>query len=92
MQDSQPRRVWTVSEAKARLSEILRRSETEGPQRIGARRAFVVVPAETWYAQAPQREPMGKWLVENMPRGIDLEIPGREEGGRSIPFIDDADE
>ncbi len=25
--------VWTVAEAKARLSEILRRTKTEGPQR-----------------------------------------------------------
>ena len=92
VQNSQPVRVWTVSEAKARLSEVLRRSETEGPQRIGARRAFVVVPADVWYANSPQREPMGKWLVENMPRGIDLEIPERKEGDRSIPFADDSGE
>ncbi len=37
-------RVWTVTEAKARLSEILRLSEEEGPQRIGTRKSFVVVP------------------------------------------------
>ena len=37
-------RVWTVAEAKARLSEILRLSEEEGPQRIGTRKSFVVVP------------------------------------------------
>ena len=28
-------RTWTVAEAKARLSEILRLAEEEGPQRIG---------------------------------------------------------
>ena len=91
-QNSQPGRVWTVSEAKARLSEVLRLAESDGPQRIGARRGFIVVPADVWYAHTPQREPMGKWLVENLPRGIDLEIPDRKEGDRSIPFIDDADE
>ena len=28
-------RIWTVSEAKARLPEILRKASEEGPQRIG---------------------------------------------------------
>ena len=37
---SEPGRVWTVAEAKARLSEILRLAETEGPQRIGKRSSF----------------------------------------------------
>ena len=37
-------RVWTVAEAKARLSEVLRLSEEEGPQRIGTRKCYVVVP------------------------------------------------
>ena len=44
MATNAPHRIWTVANAKARLSEILRLAETEGPQRIGARRSFVVVP------------------------------------------------
>ena len=32
-------------------------------------------------------EPLGQWLVENMPRGIDLELPSRNEPERPIPFI-----
>ena len=51
MQHSKRQRVWTVAEAKARLSEILRLAEAEGPQTIGTRRPFVVVPAEAWYAK-----------------------------------------
>ena len=43
---SEPGRVWTVAEAKAKLSEILRLAETEGPQRIGARKPFIVVPEQ----------------------------------------------
>ena len=70
-------RVWTVAEAKARLSEILRLAETEGPQRIGARRPFVVVPAEAWEEKAPPRKPLGQWLIENMPRGVELKLPDR---------------
>ena len=39
-----------------------------------------------------QSLPLGKWLVENTPRGTNLEIPSRRETGRNIPFIDEADE
>ena len=80
-------RVWTVTEAKARLSEIMRIAEEEGPQHIGTRRPFVIVPADTWYANISPRKPLGQWLVDNIPSGIDLEIPDRRETGRDIPFI-----
>lgn len=88
MQHRNPQRVWTVAEAKARLSEVLRLSETEGPQRIGARKSFIVVPAHVWEEKQPQRPPMGKWLVENMPRGTNLEVPADGDSDREIPFID----
>ena len=81
--------VWTVAEAKARLSELLRRCEQEGPQRIGVRKSFVVVPAELWTVKSQADEPMGRWLVENMPRGTNLPAPDRREPARLIPFIDD---
>ena len=80
--------VWTVSEAKARLSEVLRLAEQEGPQRIGVRRSFVVVPAAVWSANTQPAEPLGQWLVDNFPRGTNLEAPNRGEPARIIPFID----
>lgn len=85
-------RVWTVAEAKARLSEILRLAESEGPQRIGARKPFVVVPAAEWDEKKPPRKPLGQWLVENMPRGTNLEIPRDSRSHREIPFQDWTDE
>ena len=83
-------RVWTVAEAKARLSEILRLSEEEGPQRIGTRKSFVVVPERVWREREEKpRKPLGQWLVENMPRGTNLEIPERSRRSRrEIPFAD----
>ena len=81
--------VWTVAEAKARLSELLRRCEQEGPQRIGVRRSFVVVPAELWSANTQPAKPLGQWLVDNIPRGANLEAPNRGEPARMIPFTDD---
>ena len=32
-------------------------------------------------------EHLGRWLVENMPRGLDIELPDRSDD-RPIPFID----
>ena len=90
---SEPGRVWTVAEAKAKLSEILRLAETEGPQRIGVRKPFIVVPESVWQERSPARKPLGQWLVENMPRGTNLEIPdGGRVSNREIPFADWDDE
>lgn len=89
MNISRTQRVWTVAEAKAKLSEILRLAETEGPQRIGVWKPFILVPAKLWESKELPKKPMGQWLIENMPRGIDIEIPERHEPEREIPFIGD---
>ena len=81
-----PARVWSVTEAKARLSEILRLAEEEGPQQIGRRKSFVVVSASDWYAKSPTRKPMGQWLMENMPRGVNLDASQKRWSRRGIPF------
>ncbi len=86
MKEPATQRVWTVAEAKARLSEILRLAESEGPQQIGIRNPCVVVSANDWYAKTPPRKPLGQWLVENTPRGANLEIPRRRGSQREIPF------
>ena len=46
--------------------------------------------AEAKARLSESRKPMGQWLIDNMPRGTDLEIPGRHESGREIPFISEA--
>ncbi len=76
------------------MSEVLRLAETEGPQRIGKRSSYVVVPERVWEEHAPaQRMPMGRWLVENMPRGTNLENPEREgKSRREIPLANWNDE
>jgi prevent-host-death family protein len=87
--ERKPPRAWTVAEAKARLSEILRRAEEEGPQRIGTRKEFVVVPAHVWDSNSEPRQSLGQWLIENMPRFGEMEVPPRQEGReRPVPFAD----
>ncbi|MCY3861405.1 MAG: prevent-host-death protein [bacterium] len=88
MAEAELQDTWTVAEAKARLSEVLRLAEEEGPQRIGVRKPFIVVPEHLWQERSPERKHMGLWLVENMPRGINLELPDRKSD-RPIPFVDE---
>lgn len=88
---SKPNQTWTVAEAKSRLSEILRLAEEVGPQRIGVRKAFIVVSAGSWYAKTSPRKPLGQWLLRNMPRGIELETPPRSSN-RNTPFTGEEDE
>ena len=87
-QTADNQRVWSVAEAKAHLSTILRLAESDGPQVIGLRRPCVVLPMKVWLAQSPDREPLGQWLVQNAPRGAPIPMPDREEPSREIPFVD----
>ncbi len=89
MQTFRSSRIWRITEVKARLSEILRLAEREGPQRIGARKTFVVVPEDEWLAKQNPQKPLGQWLIENMPKGINLELPDRSEPDRENPFLED---
>lgn len=82
-------RTWTVAEAKAKLSEVLRLAEAEGPQRIGLRRSFVVVPEHVWREKSPPKVHLGRWLVDNVPRGLNWEIPRERRSDRAIPFADE---
>ena len=84
-----PEKTWTVAEAKARLSEILRLASEEGPQQIGTKNTCVVVPADAWRALTqPQakRMPLGRWLTSTVTPGEGIPIPERTEPERSIPF------
>jgi len=55
---------WALNEAKARLSELVRKAKSEGPQRITVhgREAVVVVAAEEY--RRTRGQPSGQALVE----------------------------
>jgi len=74
---------WTVQDAKAQLSELLRRARAGEPQRIGVTDACVVVSEKEWTAL--HRCGLGTWLVESAPQGQDLEFPPRGSR-RGDPF------
>jgi prevent-host-death family protein len=85
MKNSSLQHTWTVADAKARLSEILRKANST-PQYIGTKKTYVLIPQETWQELNQPKEPMGKWLVKNL-HGLDeLELPDRTDPAREIPF------
>ena len=87
--DEHKPRAWTVAEAKAKLSEVLRRAEEEGPQRIGHRKAFVVVSARVWEEKTEPQPTLGEWLIANAPGAGPLELPPRDaRPQRPGPFDD----
>ena len=45
-------------------------------------------PQESRVEKNPPHKPLGRWLVDNMPCGANLEIPGdRNESGREVSFL-----
>lgn len=82
---SQYKDTWTVSEAKAKLSELLRCAD-ERPQYIGARKPYVLISVKQWEALNKPSKSMGEWLVKNMANLGELELPDRAEPSRDIPF------
>ena len=79
--------MWTVQEAKAKLSKVLQRAKDGEPQYIGAKDPCVVISMAEYTklkktADVPH---LGRWLVENFPRDTEFELPSRADN-RPIPF------
>jgi len=69
---------WKLAEAKNRLSELVTKATTEGPQTIRRHGETVIVVAEQTYRALLGKHPTFKdWLL-NGPRIDDLELPVRD--------------
>jgi prevent-host-death family protein len=73
---------WTVAEAKARLSELIERAKSQGPQTITrhGREAVVVVAAEEWERKTGRKGTLADFFSASPLRGSGLTIkrlPGR---------------
>jgi prevent-host-death family protein len=81
--------MWSVQEAKAKLSEIMQKAIAGEPQVIGRLdRCVVISIAEYQRLKRLEEEPhLGHWLVERL-RGLgDIELPSRKDN-RPVPFAD----
>jgi len=83
----EPNKAWSVAEAKAKLSEILRLAREGQPQTIGTEDPCVVVSAAQ-FGQYFQPERLGRFLIESAPRECELELPSRADH-RGDPFAAD---
>lgn len=80
-------RTWTVADAKARLSEVLRAARQGVPQAIGTDSPCVVVAKEEFdrlVSPSTANKP-GLFLIEAGKRvGFDIELPSRADD-RDLP-------
>jgi prevent-host-death family protein len=85
--------MWTVQEAKAKLSQVLQRARAGEAQVIGAQEPCVVISLDEYkrLTGRPNTPHLGAWLVENAPHIGDIDLPPRTRD-RPVPFDDWTDE
>lgn len=81
---------WTIQDAKAQLSEILRRVRSGNPQVIGRQDKYVVLTEEHYRRMKDDRNPsspstIGKKLLLLSPRVDTFDLPPRDTS-RPDPF------
>jgi prevent-host-death family protein len=68
--------IWTVAQAKAKLSEVIESAHTQGPQIItrNGRRTAVVVDAEEWERKTRRSGTLADFFKASPLRGSGLKI------------------
>jgi prevent-host-death family protein len=78
---------WTVASAKAHLSEVIARAQTE-PQTItrNGRPSVVIVSVEEWQRKSSRQGSLAAFLMESPLAGaVELAIPDRDQDqGRDV--------
>jgi antitoxin Phd len=78
---------WQVQDAKTRLSELIERARTEGPQTItrhGAERAVVLSIED--YRELASHKPDFKAYLLGGPKVSDFRAPRSRDTGRAVKF------
>ena len=67
---------WTVAEAKAKLSELIDKAQSEGPQKITkhGRTTAVVVAAQEWERKAERKGNLLEFLAASPLRGSRIRL------------------
>jgi len=80
--------IWTLRDAKARLSELARKAEEDGPQLVTVRgKPALVVMSEADYValvQRKKRKPLAKLLKKNPVAGLGFDLERSCDTGRKI--------
>ncbi len=77
---------WTVAEAKAKFSEMIERTLSEGPQTItrNGRTTAVVVAAEEWERKTRRVGNLAEFFAASPLRGSGLKLRRRKDLPREI--------
>lgn len=79
---------WALQDAKARFSELARKAEEDGPQRVTVRgKPSLVVMSEADYAalvQRKKRKPLAELLKRSPVAGIELGLERSRDTGRKV--------
>ncbi len=77
---------WTVTEAKARFSEIIERAKSEGPQTLTrqGRTVAVVVGAEEWRRKTKRVSNLAEFFAASPLRGSGLKVRRLKERSRNF--------
>lgn len=77
---------WTVAEAKAKLSAVIERAQTGGPQTItrNGRSAAVVVSAEEWERKTKRSGNLAEFFAASPLRGSGLTAARAKDRPRAV--------
>ena len=78
--------LWTVAEAKAKLSEVIEHAQKHGPQTItrNGRRAVVIVDAEEWERKTKRSGNLADFFAASPLRGSGLKVRRSKDRLRPI--------
>ena len=78
--------VWTVAEAKAKLSEVIERARAAGPQTVtrNGRPAVVVVAAEEWERKTKREGTLADFFARSPLAGSKVKIERRRDRPRRV--------
>ncbi len=77
---------WSVADAKARLSEVIEKARSDGPQTItkNGRSAVIVVSAEEWERKARRKGNLAEFFASSPLRGADLDLDRLKDEPRDL--------
>ena len=79
--------MWSVADAKAQLSEVLRRARAGEPQFIGTQEPCVVISAQAYKEKFEQKGHDGAWLVARASQvAAEIPLPSRMEDRSAVTF------
>ncbi len=77
---------WSVADAKARLSEVIEKARSDGPQTItkNGRSAVIVVSAEEWERKGRRKGNLAEFFASSPLRGADLDLDRLKDEPRDL--------